>query len=237
MNSLRTRLIAIAGAAAVAGLSATLFVSAPGQTAAQPDATVARRAADPAAQKQQHDQMHARVAANLGVTPERLTEAFNQARKDLIQELVQQGKITQEQADNRIARIGQLPKPAKVDGAAGPGKPGAGQTGARVAGPQAKAIGGVVAQALGLTPKDLRDALNGGKTVVQLALEKGISADQLRTLVNDQLEQRLNAALQSGSLTAEQAAQIRARHTQVIENLISGQGRRGGSGKDKQAQS
>ena len=57
--------------------------------------------------------MHARVAANLGITPERLAEAFNQARKDRVQELVQQGKITQEQADRMIARIGQGPKSGK----------------------------------------------------------------------------------------------------------------------------
>jgi transposase-like protein len=93
-----------------------------------------------------------------------------------------------------------------------------------------------VAQALGLKPKDLRDALVSGKTVEQLALEKGISAEQLRTLIGQQLEQRLATALQAGSLTEEQAAQIRARHQTVIENLMSGQPRRG-PGRDKPAQS
>ncbi len=220
VHSLRTRLIAIAGAAAVAGISASLFLSAPSQISAQPDAVgtppnrEGRRQASPGQDKQQHDEMRARVAANLGITSERLAEAFAQARKDLITEMVQQGKITQEQADKRIARIGQGPKPARTEG----GKPKAPvQRDARIGGPQVRAIGGVVAQALGLNGKDLRDALNNGKTLAQLAQEKGLSVDQLRSTVSQQLEQRLNAAIQAGSLTDEQAAQIRARHQQAIE--------------------
>jgi hypothetical protein len=88
-----------------------------------------------------------------------------------------------------------------------------------------------VAANLGITPERLKE-----ETVEQLALEKGISADQLRTLIGEQLEQRLTAALQSGSLSAEQAAQIRARHQTVINNLMSGQPRRG-PGRNKPAQS
>ena len=101
MHSIRTRLIAIAGAAAVAGISASLFLSAPSQISAQPDAVgtppnrEGRRQASPGQDKHQHDEMRARVAANLGITSERLAEAFAQARKDLITEMVQQGKITQ----------------------------------------------------------------------------------------------------------------------------------------------
>ena len=145
MDSLRMRLIAIAGAGIVAGLSASLVLSGPSRLSAQPDSVSrpadgeARRQGNPEQQKQQHDQMHARVAANLGITPERLAEAFNQARKDRVLELVQQGKITQEQADRMIARIGQGPRPAKVEGAAGRGTPAAGQVGARVGGPQIRA--------------------------------------------------------------------------------------------------
>jgi polyhydroxyalkanoate synthesis regulator phasin len=243
VQPLRTRLIVIAGAAAIAGLSASLFLAVPGQLSAQPDVLAAPKPGDKSkpgnaeARKQQQEQMHARVAANLGITPERLTEAFAQARKDLVQDLVQQGKLTQEEADKRIARITQGPKPDKGDGQAKPGKPAKdGQPGARIPGPQVKAFGGVVAQALGLAPKELRDAINAGKTIEQLAVEKGITSEQLRTLIGQQLEQRLTAALQSGSLNEEQAAQIRARHQLMIDSLLSGQPRRG-PGRDKPAQS
>jgi hypothetical protein len=243
VHALRTRLIAIAGAAAVAGLSASLFLTVPGQLSAQPDVLAApgpggkSKPGNAEARTEQLDLLHARVAADLGVTPERLTEAFARARQDLIQDLVQQGKLTQEEADKRIARIAQGPRPDKAARASGPGqsKQGA-QPGARVAGPQAKAVGAVVAQALGLAPKELRDAINSGKTIEQLAIEKGINSEQLRSLVNQQLEQRLTAALQSGSLSEEQAAQIRARHQLVIDSLLSGQPRRG-PGRDKPAQS
>jgi uncharacterized protein YidB (DUF937 family) len=242
VQSLRSRLIAIAGAAAVAGLTAALLINQPRHisAAADPSGTPTggeRRQDNPELREQQHDQLRTRVAANLGITPERLTEAFNQARKDVLQDLVQQGKITQEQADRRIARITKGLKPgasARISGHGNPGDPG--QTGARVPGPQGRAIGGVIAQALGLTPKDLRDALNSGKTLTQIAQDKGLSIDQLRTSVSDHLEQRLNAAVQSGSLTTEQAAQIRTRHQQMIEHLISGLGRRGGPGRGQPVQ-
>jgi hypothetical protein len=148
--------------------------------------------------------------------------------------MVQQGKITQEQADKKIARIDQGPRPAKAEGVGGK-PPTAGQTGARVGGPQVKAIGGVIAQALGLNGKELRDAFNSGKTLAQLAEEKGLSVDQLRATVSQQLEQRLSAAVQAGSLTEDQAAQIRARHQQALERMLSGQARRDSSGKNKPA--
>src|SRR5574341_790433 len=82
VQSLRTRSIAIVGAAAVAALSASLVFGVPSQISAQPDPVGMpsggdqRRQLDPDLLKQRHDQMHARVAANLGVTPERLAEAF-----------------------------------------------------------------------------------------------------------------------------------------------------------------
>lgn len=183
----------------------------------------------------QMEQLHARVAANLGVTPERLEQAFKQARKDLVTEQLQQGRITQEQADRMIARIEQGPQQHGQRGkpnqpGAQDGQPKQGQPGARVSGPQGRAVTGFIAQSLGMAPKDLRDALQSGKTLVQIAAEKGMSADQLRSTILGQLEQRLNMAIQQGSLSAEQAAQVRQRNQRMVDQLISGGPRRDGAG-------
>lgn len=59
----------------------------------------------PEQRQQRKEQYRNRLAANLGVTPERLTQAFRQAHVDLINQAVTEGRLTREQADRKILRI------------------------------------------------------------------------------------------------------------------------------------
>jgi uncharacterized protein YidB (DUF937 family) len=61
------------------------------------------------------------------------------------------------------------------------------------------------AQALGLTPQELDQAVAGGKTPAQIAQEKGISADDFRTKMADAMAGVLKQAVADGALTQAQA--------------------------------
>lgn len=242
MQSLRNRIAVIAGAAAIAGLTASLFLTIPALTQAQagppgPGRPGGERG-QPGADHEQHRQQYlTHLATNLGVTAERLQEAFKQTHKDLVGELLQAGRITQEQADKMIARIDQggapgMHGPGHKPGMQGPGGNVPGPRGARgrVPGPQDRAMLGGVSQIVGMSPQELREALRGGKTLLQIASDKGISQDQLKSSLISAMDQRLNEAVQAGRLTAEQAAQMKQRHEQFVDRLLQGFGP-GGPGR------
>lgn len=71
--------------------------------------------------QQRREQWTNRLAANLGVSPERVTQAFRQTRIDMINQAVQDGRLTRERADQIIQRInsGQADRPGASGGRRG----------------------------------------------------------------------------------------------------------------------
>ncbi len=72
-----------------------------------------RGGGDPQQRQQMREQFRNTLAQKLGVSPERLTQAFRETRIDMINAAVRAGRLTQEQADRIIQRInsGQQPGP------------------------------------------------------------------------------------------------------------------------------
>ncbi|MFD0675451.1 MULTISPECIES: hypothetical protein [unclassified Paenibacillus] len=117
---------------------------------------------------------------------QKLTDAQNKA----IADAVTAGKLTQEQADkvktgmaDRLKKEVTSTKPMG-DGKAGfGGKPGFGMGGFG----NAEAL----AKSLGLTEQELQTGLKAGKSLVEIAQEKGISEDQLITKIKDGLTEHI----------------------------------------------
>ena len=65
----------------------------------------------PEQRQQRHEQYRNRLAANLGVTPERLTQAFRQTHIDMVNQAVAEGRLTRQRADEIIQRINSGPGP------------------------------------------------------------------------------------------------------------------------------
>ena len=63
----------------------------------------------------------------------------------------------------------------------------------------------VAASKLGMTDADLQTALTGGKTLAQLATDKGISVDSLVTAMLDDMKTKATAAVTAGTITQAQA--------------------------------
>lgn len=64
------------------------------------------------------------------------------------------------------------------------------------------------AEALGLAPAELREAMRDGKTLAELAQEKGVSAEQMKEAVVARAREQLQEAVADGNLTQKQADRI-----------------------------
>jgi lambda repressor-like predicted transcriptional regulator len=78
----------------------------------------------------------------------------------------------------------------------------------------------VVANILGITPQELRAEMQAGKTLAQIGEAKGISRDTLKARLLEAHQQRIDAAVAAGRLTAEQAQQMTERATANIDAML-----------------
>jgi hypothetical protein len=230
--------LALAAAMIGAGLTSpsTSVLAAPG-TSGIPGAEQIRQEA-PAAPKpspkpgrgnpgdrQQHQEAYLNaLAARLGISVDQLQAAMKQARIDTIEQAVTEGRLTREQADRMIQAIqsGQRPGPgAGPQGPRGPQGPGQGQRGpGRPGGPGMPGAGQAAATALGITPEQLRTELQAGKSLAQIAQEKGVSRDDLKAKLLEAHKTRVDAAVAAGRMTAEQGQEALARATANIDRMI-----------------
>ncbi len=175
------------------------------------------------------------VAANSGVlapavddsdsaSQDRGTPPDDSDRLDAIRgaldELVSEGTITAAQADAVAATLAEkMPR----RGPHGPGMHGPGP-----------ALD-VLADALGMTPEEVRDALVSGKSVAALAKDKGVALATVVDAVLAEAKAHLDEEVAEGDLTQEEAderlADIRERIDEMVQQSgLPGPGSRDGMG-------
>lgn len=136
-----------------------------------------------------------KLAANLGIDQAKLTEAVKQTQLQMIDEDVQQGRLTSDQAEKIKAEIekGQL--------CFGPfGRHGAGFMG--------KGRLDAVAGALGMTVDELQAELQQGKKLDEIAQEKGITADELHKKLVEARIQEIQQAVKDGKISQDKADEM-----------------------------
>ncbi len=151
--------------------------------------------------KQESEAVVNDAAEELGVEPSELTAALKKALKNRVDAAVAAGRLTEAQGQAMKERIdaGEVPLVGF-----GPG-PGHGHH-------HHGLFGGLDAAAdyLGMTETQLRTALDGGKTLAQVAKSKGKSVDGLvKALVAD-AKARLAEAVKDGRLTQAQSKAIQS---------------------------
>ncbi len=156
-----------------------------------------------------------KLAQRLGIGRDQLVQAMREAANDTIDEAVQQGRITQEQAQRLRDRVAQNE----------PGFPWGrhkGRWGAEVA-------HGLVlqsaAQVLGMSADELKAELRQGKSLAQVAQEKGIGTDDFKSRLLSQVDQQLAQLVQQGRLTQQQADQLGQSIRDNIDAIVNAQGR------------
>jgi hypothetical protein len=158
------------------------------------------------------------VAHRLNVSPDKLKSALQGAFFDRLDAAVAAGKLTRQQADQikqRVQQGGGLPflggPPHLFFG--GPGGP-------FVAGFDA------AASYLGLTPQQLHDQLESGKSLADIASERKKDLDGLKTAIENGVRARLDTAVKNNRLTKSQEDEILSDLSRRIDTLVQQKGGR-----------
>jgi polyhydroxyalkanoate synthesis regulator phasin len=154
------------------------------------------------------------LANKLGKSPEEVRAAVVGAQKDLVDQAAAAGRLTPDQATRLKQRI---------DQAGGRGALRAPNLGARPARPAqpARPAATELSQFLGgLTPQQLRQELRGGKSLAQVAQERGKSRDDLKKFLTDRARTRFDGLVKAGRLTQDRANQMLQRTTANLDKVI-----------------
>jgi hypothetical protein len=144
------------------------------------------------------EQMWDAVASKLGIAREDLDKAVTEAKKEVADKAVEEGAITQEQAD-RIAsgKLGEF-------GFGRMGRHGGRMMGRGLMGGPGGCVGdqGTLAEQLGMTTDELAAELKAGKTIDEIAEEKGVDLQAARL---EAMKKELAQRVADGEITQEQA--------------------------------
>src|SRR5919202_6984016 len=148
------------------------------------------------------------AARQLGVTPSALSAALKKALENRIDEAVAAGRLTEEQGQELKQRIesGDLPLFFAPRG-----------------GPHSH-FGELDAAAsyLGLTEAEVDKQLESGKTLAQVAKDRGKSVEGLIQALVDSAKKRLDADVAAGRLTKAEEQQILSGLKQRITDFVNG---------------
>ncbi|MGI6284690.1 hypothetical protein SEF58_02600 [Neomoorella humiferrea] len=168
-----------------------------------------------------------RLAANLGIDTAQLEQAFKQSALETGDQAVAQGIINQERAN----QIKQAVENGNWNGLGlflGP------QFGRKPAGKMPFGGQASIASILGMSPADLASELKSGKTLADIAQEKGMTLDQIKEKLVAQEKQALDQKVAEGKMTQDTENKILSRLQQMDLNKL---GRFGGhAGKVRQAE-
>lgn len=159
------------------------------------------------------------LAQGLGIDKNRLVDQIKAAARATVDEATQQGALTADQAQRLKQRIDQATPEQLLHPFGKPfhGRPGWGRPG------KFGWFGDLwqaAAQKLGLTADQLRAELRAGKSLAQIAQERGVSRDDLKAALLQAARNRLQQAQQQGRLTQQQADQILSRLESQLDRLI-----------------
>jgi hypothetical protein len=144
------------------------------------------------------------VADVLGIEVERYEAALDEAEAQVLGDAVEEGWLTQEQADKMRERSEAGPGPGMRGGFFPPpvGKSGHGRD--FRGGPGGPVIG-VAADKLGLTVQELVDKLGEDVNIADVAGEAGVTVQEIVDEYVSQLTELLNQAVSEGRITQNQA--------------------------------
>jgi polyhydroxyalkanoate synthesis regulator phasin len=158
-----------------------------------------------------------RVAQIAGVDAQKLKDSIKQASQEEVDQKVKEGKLSQEEA-------GVIKKNMDEGNFYG--------FGMGVRGPKGPMIEkGIMAPDfedistfLGITPTDLKDQIRNGKTLLEVAKDKGKSEADLKSFLTNKFDENLKQAVTDGKLTQAEADRISEKRDEMISHLIEGKG-------------
>jgi hypothetical protein len=166
------------------------------------------------------------AAGQLGVSPQKLTDALKQALKNRVDAAVKDGRLTKAQGDRLKQAIDKGDAPllglgrGRLDrdqhGFGFRGKGGFGHHNPFRAGFES------AAKYLGLTEAKLLEQLRDGKTLAQVAKAQGKSVDGLVNAMTKDAEAKIDQAVKNGKLTEAQGTELENGLEKRVTDLVNG---------------
>lgn len=180
---------------------------------------------------QQDGKTIADLASEKGVALDTIIDAIIADETTRLDQAVTDGKITQEQADQRLSDLkSNLPDMLSQTPPANLGPGGFGR-GGHLGGPGSSAV---IAKALGITEDELRTAFQASKSVADLASEKGVALDTIVNAIIADETTHLSQAVTDGKITQAQAdqrlADLKANLPDQLSQVPPADGGHGGFG-------
>ncbi len=159
----------------------------------------------------------AKVATKLGVSEEQLQGAITEARQEMLDEAVAEGRLTPEQAERLRERVdkGDFFPPLRED------RP----DHARRHGPCQRVqilIVDSTADVLGVEKGRLLSEIKAGKSLAEIAEAQGFSAERFQAALLAQVRQTLDGLVAEGKLTERQASKIFQGIDENIDKIVNG---------------
>ena len=152
------------------------------------------------------------LAAEKNVTIEQLEQARRTAAQPILDGLVNDETLTREQADQLLERVVKVHEPSAED---------------RAKMAVSMAMKEAIATALGYDSVEALGEAMEGKSLAALAIEKGVTPEQLQTAQQEAAQTALDELVSAGTITREQADSYLARLAWSREGGARGGGRGG----------
>jgi polyhydroxyalkanoate synthesis regulator phasin len=182
--------------------------------------TTATAASTPTATNPYCQQYLQDLAKRLGVPVSALQQDKLASAEDVLAQLVKDGKITQNQANQIKQRL------ESHQACSGNGR---GLVGRAVTLQSLKqyvpTLAAQVAQGLHMNAAQLMSQLQSGKSLSDIATAQGVSSTQLQNIVTNAIQSVVNKAVSDGNLTQQQATNIMQalqKHPKVLNRLLNG---------------
>jgi polyhydroxyalkanoate synthesis regulator phasin len=159
------------------------------------------------------------AARELGVSPERLTNALKTGLKNRIDEAVEDGRMTKEEGDRLKARIDESKVPLFGPGFRHRGGPFGRERGF---GFRHEAKLEAAANYLGMSESALREQLEAGKTLAEVARARDKSVDGLVDALVAEKRERIEQRVRDGSMTREEADRCLAGLEARVTDFVNG---------------
>lgn len=153
----------------------------------------------------------AQIAAAKGIDANTLKQKLQSALNDRLDKAVASGKLTGDKAAQIKAKeaseiANKINQP---------------WTGKKEKSGFDKGMGQTIQSVLGLEATQLKEQLKSGKTLAQIATDKGISKADLTTKLQAAMESNIDQAVKDKKLTTDKAAQIKSKLPIKIDRMIN----------------
>lgn len=176
------------------------------------------------------ERLHEAIASVLGIEAAEYDAAVEQARERVLGEAVDEGWLTEEQAEWMRERAQQGFGRGMHGGFRGM-RGGAFGPGAHMGGPQTSLVS-VAADHLGLTVSELVAELEGGRSIADVAQEKNVDVQKIATAFMAERESWISQAVEDGRMTQQQADWMLEHMEEEVQEHLSEPFSFGGRGPD-----